>query len=178
LSEKSALRKVESETRLLEKIMLTLPGFKGYKEKEMRREADRLIRDRLGRTLEKNRNNLQEIYRIVVTNKLEEVAQHVDRVVTKLDRISAKVQHASYGYSGFFDAVKISEDDLDRMLVFDMKLLEESKSIDELVETFKGEAEEQNFGNALNRGSELVKALERFEENFDRRAETIKGLEA
>jgi len=177
LSEKSPLKKVESEARLLEKIMLVVPGFKGYKQKEIRREADKLVRDYFGRMLERNRNDLQDIYKALLTNRLEEAAEALDQIVTKLDRIVAKVEHASYGYSGFFDAIKISEDDLDRMLQFDIKLLDDSKNISDLVRTFKEEIGSKKFENALTHGNELSGMLERVEETFEQRADAIKGLE-
>jgi len=176
VSEKT-LKKVESEARLLEKIMLVVPGFRGYKQKEMRREADKLVRDHFGRMLEKNRNDLQDIYKILQTSKLEEVAEAIDQTVTKLDRIVARIEHASYGYSGFFDAVKISEDDLDRMLQFDVKLLDDSKNIGDLVKSFKEEVENRKFENALAHQNELSKMLDQLDETFDQRIDTIKGLE-
>jgi len=176
VSEKT-LKKVESEARLLEKIMLVVPGFRGYKQKEMRREADKLVRDHFGRMLEKNRNDLQDIYKILQTSKLEEVAEAIDQTVTKLDRIVARIEHASYGYSGFFDAVKISEDDLDRMLQFDVKLLDDSKNIGDLVKSFKEEVENRKFENALTHQNELSKMLDQLDETFDQRIDTIKGLE-
>ena len=48
----------------------------------------------------------------------------IDRLVAKMDRITEKVNHASYGYSGFFDIVKIKEENLDRMIAFDNQLLD------------------------------------------------------
>jgi hypothetical protein len=177
LIEKSPLKKVESEARLLEKIMLVVPGFKGYKQKEMRREADRLVRDHFGRMLEENRNDLQDVYKTLLSNRLEEAARALDQIVTKLDRIVAKVEHASYGYSGFFDAIKISEDDLDRMLQFDIKLLDDSKNISDFVRTFKEEVSSKKFENALTHGNELSSVLDRVEGTFDQREDTIRGLE-
>jgi hypothetical protein len=41
-----------------------------------------------------------------------------------MDRITEKVNHASYGYSGFFDIVKIKEENLDSMIAFDNQLLD------------------------------------------------------
>lgn len=178
MSDKSPLEKIESETRLLEKIMLFVPGFKGYKQKEMRREADKLIRDHFGRILEKNRNYLREIYGTLVTNHFDEAAGGLERVVTRLDRIVAKIEHASYGYSGFFDAVKISEDDLDRMLGFDVKLLNEFRSMGDLVEAFKLEVDDRKFEKVLAHGNELSKILDRLEETFEHRVDTIRRLEA
>ena len=36
----------------LERIMNALPGFKGYREKELRRDADRILRDHLAARLD------------------------------------------------------------------------------------------------------------------------------
>ncbi len=37
----------KSQMRLSERIAAALPGFRGYKEKELRRESDKLIRNNL-----------------------------------------------------------------------------------------------------------------------------------
>ena len=44
MSGKDYLGKVKGERGLLEKIMGYIPGYHGYKEKELRRESDRLVR--------------------------------------------------------------------------------------------------------------------------------------
>ena len=38
---------VKSQMRLSERIAAAIPGFHGYKEKEIRRESDRLVRNHL-----------------------------------------------------------------------------------------------------------------------------------
>lgn len=43
--------KVKERVRLVEKIELFVPGFRGYKEKELRRESDRIIREYLLRKI-------------------------------------------------------------------------------------------------------------------------------
>ena len=48
----------------------------------------------------------------------------IDRLIAKMDRITEKVNHASYGYAGFYDIVKIKEENLDRMIAFDNQLLD------------------------------------------------------
>ncbi len=44
MSGKDYLGKVKGERSLLERIMGYVPGYHGYKEKELRRESDRLVR--------------------------------------------------------------------------------------------------------------------------------------
>jgi hypothetical protein len=45
----------------LESLMAQLPGLKGYKEKELRREADKTVRDMLVRELGDQRQRLATI---------------------------------------------------------------------------------------------------------------------
>ncbi len=65
-----------------------------------------------------------------------DVLTDMDRLMAKMDRITEKVNHASYGYAGFYDIVKIKEENLDRMITFDNQLLDEvnalTASIDDL----------------------------------------------
>jgi hypothetical protein len=42
--EKDYLAKIKEERTLTEKIIGYIPGYRGYKEKELRRESDRLVR--------------------------------------------------------------------------------------------------------------------------------------
>jgi hypothetical protein len=44
---KDVYAQAKSQMRLSERIAAALPGFRGYKEKELRRESDKLIRNNL-----------------------------------------------------------------------------------------------------------------------------------
>jgi hypothetical protein len=43
---------IDSALGGLEALAIKIPGYKGYKEKELRREADKLLRGQIGRTTE------------------------------------------------------------------------------------------------------------------------------
>jgi hypothetical protein len=47
----------------------------------------------------------------------------VDRLSQKLIKLAGLIRHASYGYSGFFDQVKIQEMELDKIYQYDLSLL-------------------------------------------------------
>ena len=110
--------------RLSERIAAFIPGFRGYKEKEIRRESDRLIRNHLYLKLSIEKNDLREINQKLADRRYFDVLTDMDRLSAKMDRVVEKVNHASYGYSGFFDAVKVKEDNLDSMIAFDNKLMD------------------------------------------------------
>jgi hypothetical protein len=48
----------------------------------------------------------------------------VEKAAIKLRTFIDKIRRASYGYSGFFDAVKINEDELARIYEYDAALLD------------------------------------------------------
>jgi len=177
MDKKPVLKKVEGETALLEKISLAIPGFRGYKLKEMRREADKLIRDHIYRRLVDAKSSLREIFQRLAINKLMDVLSEMDRLIAKFDRVSELINHAPYGYSGFFGAVKIEEDDLERMIDFDLKLIDSVKEIEAKVKQFKQDIMGGKFESAGVYVSELRASAETLESTFDERKEVIMGVE-
>jgi hypothetical protein len=174
LSEKSkALKKVEDEKRLSEKIMTALPGFRGYKEKELRRETDKLIRNHLYERLVEAKSDLKEAYQRLVDNRIMETWTGMDRLVAKFDRIAEKINHAFYGYSGFFDAVKIKEDRLDHVIRFDSDLIGSIDRTAAKVQKFKSEVTSRKFTDAKTRIDELLKDIDDLEKAFNKRKSTI-----
>jgi hypothetical protein len=177
LSKKTRLQRIQGDEQLLEKIMLAVPGFRGYKAKEQRREADKLIRNFLYSKLQEARNGLQDIYQAAADGKASQDLHTIDRLTAIFDRVSEKVNHASYGYAGFFDAIKIDEDDLDRMIDFDKQLVDEAKALAQKVQDMKSEVQSSKFDSLQSFEEETRKAVEGFENAFDNRKGTIEEVE-
>ena len=167
--------KGKRQMRLSERILAAIPGFRGYKEKELRRESDRLIRNHLYQRLSKAKSDLKDVFQRLSDRRLFEVLTDVDRLVAKFDRVAEKVNHASYGYSGFFNIVKIEEENLDRMIDFDNQLVDKVDKIVTEANTFKSEIAKQEIKKAKDRVQHLTETLEAFEETFDKREEVILG---
>ena len=104
--------------------MLALPGFRGYKLREQRREADKIVRNYVYQSLEQSRDQLTRVFQGLSDAKATELLEPMNRLLAMFDRVAEKVNHASYGYSGFFDSIKIEESDLDRMLAYDTQLMD------------------------------------------------------
>jgi hypothetical protein len=172
---KGVYEKAKEEMRLGERILAALPGFRGYKEKELRRESDRLVRNHLYQRLLEGRNDLKETFQILSGNRLQEVLTDMDHLVMRFDRVSEKINHASYGYAGFFNIVKIEEAKLDKMTQFDTDLIDEVEDIVKEADTFKKEASKQNFEKARNHMTNSNDMLEALEETFEERHEVVEG---
>ena len=114
-----------SEARTgLEKLIGQIPGYKGYKEKEMRRESDKLLRETLATHMEQQRQRMDELQKQLITAGRFEYLDEMGNAVTKLQTFIDRVRKATYGYAGLFDAVRVKEEELDRIYDFDARLLE------------------------------------------------------
>ena len=172
---KGVYEKAKEEMRLGERILAALPGFRGYKEKELRRESDRLVRNHLYQRLMEARKDLKETFQILSENRVQEVLTDMDHLVVRFDRVSEKINHASYGYAGFFNIVKIEEAKLDKMIQFDKDLIDEVENIGEEADAFKKEGAKQKFENARSHISNVGDMMEALEETFEERHEVIEG---
>jgi len=91
LSEKKGLlEKAKGERTLSERILGELPGFRGYKEKELRRETDKLVRNHIYRKLLEARKDAKEVFQKLADQRLHEVLTEMDRLVMVFDRVTAK----------------------------------------------------------------------------------------
>lgn len=166
------LRKAKEEMRLSERILSAIPGFKGYKEKEVRRESDRLIRNHLYRRLKESEDDLKKVFQKLSNERLYGPMENMDRLVMEFDRVKARIDHASYGYSGFFDVLKIGENDLDKMLSFDSSLIDDVEALFEEVKSLK-EVKPEGVNSRLEA---IRSSLSKLEENFNERNEKILGV--
>ena len=166
----------KSQMRLSEKIAAALPGFRGYKEKELRRESDKLIRNHLYALLSRDKDNLREISQKIADRRSMDVAVDIDRLNAKVDRVTEKVNHASYGYSGFYDIVKIKEENLDRMITFDNQLLDNVNAFTADIDALKAQLLSGDYNNLKDKVQGISDKLELLEDTFDKREEVIKGV--
>jgi hypothetical protein len=167
--------KAKEEMRFSEKVMDKVPGFKGYKEKELRRESDRLIRNHLYLKLTKAKTNLRKFSQKLADRRYFDVLTDMDRLLAKMDRVVEKVNHASYGYSGFFDAIKVKEKNLDRMIDFDNQLLEGVNALATEIDALKAELASGVTANLKTGLQNVTDKLESLEDTFDKREEIILG---
>ncbi len=175
---KDVYAQAKSQMRLSERIAAALPGFHGYKEKELRRESDKLIRNHLYLKLSKDKDNVRLISQKIADKRYLDTLPDIDRLVAKMDRITEKVNHASYGYAGFFDIVKVKEENLDRMIAYDNQLLDSVNALTAEIDALKAQLLGGDFGNLKDKIQGVADKVEMLEDTFDKRQEVILGVNA
>jgi hypothetical protein len=103
-------------------LMDRIPGYRGYKDKELRREADKLLRTRIADAVASEVRQLNAL-KLELTNRGQlMLLSDFERATTKLQRFADQVRTASYGYAGLFDAVRVEEPELNALYDFDLAL--------------------------------------------------------
>ncbi len=169
-------QKVEDDRGLLKKIQLVIPGFKGYREREDLRIADRLLREQLAnrfamaiRDLEISRDNL-------ASNNDIQWLDKIGKLVNDTTAAQSKLRHAEQGYTGVSPDYRIEQAQLYRMYDWDLSLLYNIDNVKGGAEKLKA-ASSSNNDEEIEKGMIIVKeALNKFDELFSQRREAIAGL--
>jgi hypothetical protein len=176
MSEKDYLGKVKGESGLLEKIIGYVPGYRGYKEKELRRESDRLIRMALVNRLK----DAKTVFRRRFTDptavaKLDAGGSYkYDAFTYRLDRVTQRIDRAVAGYAGMFDAIKVREDKLEAVIQHDVSLMEKVQSLKEDTEKMASNVPgTQDWSNTMD---DLISKVEYLDKLVDERANILRGL--
>jgi hypothetical protein len=107
------------------KLLAKIPGFKGYMEKESRRDADKLVRDTIAGRFTAQLDRLSAVQSDLIPSGGFEFLDDVEQAAVKLRTFIDRVKTAPRGYAGLFDAVQVKEDQLEQLYNFDFQLLSE-----------------------------------------------------
>lgn len=175
MSGKDYEEKIRRETTLLERIISYIPGYRGYKEKEIRRESDRLVRMEAVNKLKEAKNTVRiKLADLTNSKKIEDRdIVKIDTLLSRLDRIVERIDKAPAGYAGLFDAVKVREDKLDKILEHDLALIQKSVEIRDTVEEFKNLEVREEYLKSIDKMLDYIDELEKV---VDRRIEILRGL--
>src|SRR5258706_5140051 len=119
------LDKARAAQNTLERLMNSVPGFKGYRERDLRRDADRLQREHISARLEDGKKALNQVANAITRGGDLDVINDVETARKRLDKVANRIRYSERGYSGFFDVVKVDETVLARVYQFDMGLVED-----------------------------------------------------
>ena len=163
--------RIEESKNWFERAAEHIPGYKGYKEKELRREADKLLREYVAERIEAARARLESVA-LAVTDRGElQLLAGVDRTGRKLRTIRDKYLFADYGYSGIFDTVKVGDEILDRLYRFDTQSQEDALRLEQLAATLS--ADSPSLRSDLDLLDQRVTALD---QSFNEREHVITGV--
>ncbi len=109
----------------LERLGEKIPGFRGFQDRELRREVDRLQREHLAGELGRLKAAVRGKAQAYTDAGQLGVLHLFDRLDRRLDGLSQSIRFSDYGVSGFFDVVKFGDEELERLYRFDLSVLDD-----------------------------------------------------
>jgi hypothetical protein len=162
--------RIKSEQNPLEKIVSKIPGFDGYMERQHRRSADKILRETIADRFEEQWQRISALQEDLVSQGELSYVDDLEKAALKLRTFIDRIRRASYGYAGFFDAIKVNQEELTRIYQYDAAMLEMvdeiGRAIDNVETSIGTDGLPAAIRNLVSRARESV-------ELFNRRKEVI-----
>ncbi len=150
----------------IDSIGAIIPGYRGYKDREMRRDTDKTLRNGIVKILNDKRPVLDRLIADSLKGKIE-LIDPLNQIKRKLDNAATLIRTAPAGYSGFFDTVQVKAEDLDRLYQFDMNLSSKATQLTGLIDSLGAAKDPAGAGSAT------LQALQEFDELIRQRDHII-----
>jgi hypothetical protein len=138
---------IREQRNALERLCSRIPGFRGYLDREARREADKLLRDHGASRLERV---VRELHEVAANSALDQL-NDLQELMNEVEKLRAELRYADRGYSGFFDEIK-----LDSPAALDAVYEKDERIVDQ-IEQIAGQVADVEFQTASVRA--VVKRL-------------------
>ncbi|HRW46347.1 MAG: hypothetical protein KDD75_01460 [Caldilineaceae bacterium] len=113
----------------VERLLKGLPGISGYIDKDMRRDADKRVREAIAASLAQSQAALTGVQNALLKGGGLAMMDEVNDVAVNMQTLTDRIKTASYGYAGLFDPVRIKEQQLDALVRFDRAMAQEVGAI-------------------------------------------------
>ena len=167
---------VEDDRGLLKKIQLVIPGFRGYRKREDIRAADSILRLQMDDGLIKVRQGLEEARSSMVEEYQSKYIDRIGGAINHVRTLEGKVRHAEQGYTGFSPAVRIEEDELNRLYEFDSSMILSIQSLDRSQASLLNLVRSGDEDGATDALRAIKDELVNFERAFEDRIPIIAGI--
>ncbi|MFZ4848618.1 MAG: hypothetical protein ACOYL7_05745 [Caldilinea sp.] len=144
----------------VERLLKGLPGIRGYVDKELRRDADKRVREAIAASLDQSRAALVAVQNNLLKAGGLALMDEVNEAAVALQTLADRIKTASYGYAGLFDPVRVKEAQLDALVRFDQALAREAGALHARVEALAAAIQQRaDFNAALEEFNRTVTHL-------------------
>jgi hypothetical protein len=159
----------KGQRSLLERLGAAIPGYRGFQDRELRRDVDKSQREHLAAELGRVKSALASRARDYTDAGQLAALAAFGRIDRQLDGLQQTVRFSDYGASGLFDPVKINEPELERLYAFDLGIIDDLNGLAQAVAALPAPSA-GDAAPALDRVRDLVRA---FDDKWRQRRQVI-----
>ena len=169
------MEKSKQDRGIFEKISLYIPGYSGYRQRNMRRDIDRLVRSHVAMSIKETKTVINDLKRQVMENGDMASVKTMERISTKIDTYMKTIESAESGYSGMWETIKTNENDLDSIIEWDEKLVIGSEELKAALKEFRDRVDEGS-ADVKKELREIERDVDDLKDALNERKLVIKGL--
>lgn len=160
---------MERIERKIRSTLDSIPGYRGYRSLEDRRDDDRRLRETIASEISSSAATLTRAGAEMVAKRQLQQVSSVERLVADTRHLSDRVRTATYGYGGLFSTRDVGANVLDQIHLFDQAFLTESGVLQDIASRIQGAAEGPSPDDMEAYRNELV----RLNALFDARSRVV-----
>lgn len=164
------LGRVLEDQDFFRKILGKIPGFSGYFDRTNRRSADKLLRETIANRFEALGQRISGLQRDLISQGEIRLIDDLEAAALKVRQFTDRIRTASYGYAGFFDAVKVNSEELAQLYQYDLALLDGGDEVERSIDNVEASFGTDGLVAAIR---QLTKQAQACVDAFDKRAEVI-----
>jgi hypothetical protein len=165
--------KVTADQDVIRKLLGKIPGFSGYIERENRRASDKIVREFIANHFEEQWKRISSIQRDLISQGSIEYVDDVEQASLKLRQFIDRVKTAAYGYAPFFDAVKVNQNELEAVYLYDGAMLAKEDDLTRAIDNLETTVGSDGLPAAIRN---LVTVTQQCLDAFNKRSEVMKGV--
>lgn len=165
--------RVVGDQDFFRKILGKIPGFKGYFERTNRRSADKLLRVTIADRFEALNKRISGLQRDLISNGEIKWVDDLEASVIKLRQFTDRIRTASYGYTGFFAAVKVNSEELAAIYQYDLALMEGGDEVERAIDNVESSIGTDGLAAAIRH---LTQSAQKCVDAFDKRSQVILSI--
>jgi hypothetical protein len=164
--------RVTGDEDIIRKILGKVPGFSGYVERSNRRSADKLLREAVANRFEEQWKRISGIQRDLINQGGIELIQGLEAGAIKIRQFIDRIRTASYGYSAFFEATKVNEEELAQVYQYDLAMLEMEDDVIKAIDNIEASIGTDGLPAAIRN---MTSVAQKCVDTFNRRSEVMRG---
>ena len=169
------MEKSKQDRGIFERISLYIPGYSGYRQRNMRRDIDRLVRSHVALSIKEVKTVMADLKRQVMDNGDLQSVKAMERITVKIDTYMKTIESAESGYSGMWETIKTNESDLDSIVEWDEKLVVGSEELKAALKELRDRVDEGS-ADVKKELREIERYVDDLKDGLNERKLVIKGL--
>jgi len=166
----SIFSNVTGDMDIFKKIASKIPGFKGYVERQSRRDSDKLLRDTIFSRFRELEGRVSTLQTDFISQGEIAYVDDMEKAAIRLRTFADRVRTAPRGYSSLFEAVKINQEELAKLYEYDATLLDMADEVGRAIDNVQSSVGTDGLAAAIRN---LQSVSQSCIEAYDRREEVV-----